>query len=381
MRKISYTILLFTLVLFIQACKSNKEQKEEIIEKKTSTITQRNWGKADGLDVYLFTLTNANDIQVTITNFGGIVTSWTTPDRNGAEANIVLGFNSLDEYVNSHHPYFGALIGRYGNRIAKGKFTVDGQSYTLAVNNGENHLHGGLKGFDKVVWNAQLDTLFSPAKLTLTYLSKDGEEGYPGNLTVAVTYSLTDDNALVIDYEAETDKTTHCNLTNHSYFNLTGDYSKTILDHSLTIYADRYTPVDNGLIPTGALKDVKGTPFDFTSAHKIGERIAQVPGGYDHNFVLNRQDNSMILAAVLYDSASGRKIETFTVEPGVQFYSGNFLDGTLTSSAGTPFNKHTGMCLETQHFPDSPNRSAFPSTLLRPGEKYKTATLYKFSVQ
>lgn len=381
MKKLNYLTLLLILTFIFQACKTNTEQKESEVEEKHTSITQKTWGTADGLDVSLFTLTNANSNEVTITNYGGIITSWTAPDRSGTRANIVLGFNSLDEYVNSPHPYFGAIIGRYGNRIAKGKFTLEGQTYSLAVNNGQNHLHGGLKGFDKVVWNAQVDTSSSPAKLKLTYLSKDGEEGYPGNLNITVTYSLTDDDELIIEYDAETDKTTHCNLTNHSYFNLTGNYSNPILDHSLTIYADRYTPVDDGLIPTGKLKEVKGTPFDFTTSHKIGERIGQVPGGYDHNFVLNRQDNSLMLAAVLYDSASGRKIETYTMEPGVQFYSGNFLDGTLISSSGTPFNKHTGLCLETQHFPDTPNQSAFPTTILKPGEKYHTVTRYKFSVE
>lgn len=364
------------------SCKSKKEEKiGEPLEKKTSGVKSQDWGNVDNQKVYLFTLANENGVEVTITNFGGIVTSWMVPNQHGDKDNIVLGFKTLDEYVNKPHPYFGALVGRYGNRIAKGKFTIDGVAYTLAKNNGENHLHGGIKSFGKVVWNAEVDSTSLPAKLKLTYLSKDGEEGYPGNLNVTVVYSLSNDNELTIDYEAETDKPTHCNLTNHSYFNLSGDYAKSILDHYLTLYANHYTPVDNGLIPTGEIKEVKGTAFDFTSAHKIGERIDQVPGGYDHNFVLTRQDNSMMLAAVLADSVSKRKIETFTTEPGVQFYSGNFLDGTLASSDGIPFNKHAGMCLETQHFPDTPNQSNFPTTLLRPGEKYKTTTIYKFSAE
>lgn len=379
MRKINYATIVLILGVFASACTSKKETSDTTTKEITSTITQEDWGKADGKSVSLFTLTNSNDVVVTISNYGGIVTSWLAPDRSGSKANIVLGFKTLDEYL-AGHPFFGAIVGRYGNRIAKGKFTLDGETYSLAVNNGENHLHGGNKGYDKVVWDATIDSTSSPSKLKLSYLSKDGEEGYPGNLNINITYTLTDSNELIIDYSAETDKATPCNLTNHSYFNLTGDYSKTILEHYLTIDADKYTPVDGGLIPTGELKAVQGTPFDFTTAHKIGERIDQVPGGYDHNFVLNKTNNAMTLAAVLYDSASGRKIETYTTEPGVQFYTGNFLDGSL-SSGGVPINKNTGLCLETQHFPDSPNQSTFPSSILRPGEKYATTTKYVFSLQ
>lgn len=380
--KINSLLIILIIACVTLSCKSKKEDTvHQPVEKKNVSVKSQDWGIVEGQKVYLFTLTNGNGIEVTITNFGGIVTSWMVPSHQGGKDNIVLGFKTLDEYVNKPHPYFGALVGRYGNRIAKGKFSIDGVDYTLAKNNGENHLHGGIKSFGKVVWNAEIDSSSSPAKLKLTYLSKDGEEGYPGNLNVTVFYSLTDNNELTIEYEAETDKPTHCNLTNHSYFNLSGDISKNILGHYLTLYADHYTPVDNGLIPTGEIKAVKGTAFDFTSAHKIGERIEQVQGGYDHNFVLNRKDQSMMLAAVLADSVSKRKIETFTTEPGIQFYSGNFLDGTLSSSDGIPFNKHAGMCLETQHFPDTPNRPNFPTTLLRPGEKYKTTTIYKFSAE
>lgn len=379
MKKINYPALLLIITVLSSACTSKKESTDTSTKELNSSITQQEWGNADGKNVSLFTLKNSNDVVVTISSYGGIITSWLAPDREGSKANIVLGFNTLDKYV-SGHPFFGALVGRYGNRIAKGKFTIDGEQYTLATNDGANHLHGGKKGFDKMVWDAVIDSSSSPSKLKLSYLSKDGEEGYPGNLSISVTYTLTDNNELVIDYEAETDKATPCNLTNHSYFNLTGDYSKSILDHSLTINADRYTPVDDGLIPTGELKAVKGTPFDFTTAHKIGERIDQVPGGYDHNFVLNKTDDALTLAAVLYDSASGRKIETYTKEPGVQFYTGNFLDGSV-NSGGVPINKNSGMCLETQHFPDSPNQPSFPSTILKPGEKYSTTTKYVFSVQ
>ncbi len=356
------------------ACNTGDEKKEEAVNKKVSQIS---WGQADGKPVNLYTLTNSNGVEVKITNYGGTVTSWVTPDKNGKKSSVVLGFDSLSGYL-AKPPFFGALIGRYGNRIAKGTFKIDTATYKLAINNGENHLHGGDKGYDKVVWDAT--PADSTASLTLTYLSKDGEEGYPGNLKISVVYTLTDDNELLIDYSAETDKTTVVNLTNHSYFNLTGNVSNTILDHQLQVNADKYTPVDAGLIPTGELKDVKGTPFDFLQPHKIGERIAAVEGGYDHNFVLTRKVSDLELVATLTDSISGRKLEVFTTEPGLQFYSGNFLDGTFKTTDGKAIQIHTALCLETQHFPDSPNQPSFPSTLLKPGEKYHTVTKYKVSV-
>ncbi|MBK8089752.1 MAG: galactose mutarotase [Chitinophagaceae bacterium] len=357
------------------ACNTGDEKKgEDAVNKK---VTQVSWGEADGKQVNLYTLTNSNGVEVKITNYGGTVTSWVTPDKNGKKSSVVLGFDSLSGYL-AKPPFFGALIGRYGNRIAKGTFKIDTATYKLATNNGENHLHGGNKGYDKVVWDATAAD--STASLTLTYLSKDGEEGYPGNLKITVVYTLTDDNELLIDYSAETDKTTVVNLTNHSYFNLTGDVTNTILDHQLQVNADKYTPVDAGLIPTGELKDVKGTPFDFLQPHKIGERIASVEGGYDHNFVLTRKGSDLELVATLTDSVSGRKLEVFTTEPGLQFYSGNFLDGTFKSTDGKAIQIHTALCLETQHFPDSPNKPAFPTTLLKPGEKYHTVTKYKVSV-
>jgi len=291
----------------------------------------------------------------------------------------VLGFDSLSGYL-TPPPYFGATIGRYGNRIAGAHFTLDGHSYRLAANNGPNHLHGGLKGFDKVVWTADSVDPTNP-RLTLQYLSKDGEEGYPGNLSTTVTFTLSDANELTIDYTATTDKATPVNLTNHSYFNLTGDASRTILDHSLQIDADRYTPVDSTLIPTGELAPVKGTPFDFTTPHKIGERIASVPGGYDHNFVLNKGGRDGARVALLSDPLSGRSLAVYTTEPGLQFYSGNFLDGSLTNRDGKKINQHAALCLETQHFPDSPNQPSFPSTILKPGETYHTTTKYKVSLE
>lgn len=363
----------------LAAC-NNAEQKSE--EPTASTATERvskaDWGETDGKKVYLYTLTNKNGTQVKISNYGGTVTSWVAPDKNGKKSSIVLGFDSLSGYL-AKPPYFGALIGRYGNRIGKGTFKIDTATYKLATNNGENHLHGGNKGFDKVVWDAT-PAADSSASLTLNYVSKDGEEGYPGNLKVTVVYTLTDNDELQIEYNAETDKATPVNLTNHSYFNLTGDVTNTILDHSLQINADKYTPVDKGLIPTGELKDVKGTPFDFLQPHKIGERIASVEGGYDHNFVLNKKGTGLDLVATLTDSVSGRKLEVYTQEPGLQFYSGNFLDGTFKTSDGKPINVHTALCLETQHFPDSPNKPGFPTTIVKPGEKYHTVTKYKLTV-
>ena len=345
---------------------------------KSAGVTVAEWGEADGKKVQLYTLTNSNGVQVKITNYGGTVTHWITPDKAGKRSSIVLGFDELQGYLNKP-PYFGAIIGRYGNRIADAKFSLDSQSYTLAANNGKNHLHGGEKGFDKVVWDAASVSASVPA-LTLTYLSKDGEEGYPGNLKVTVNYTLTDDDGLLITYDAETDKATPVNLTNHSYFNLSGNPATTILDHKLWIDANRYTPVDTTLIPTGQLKSVKGTPFDFTTATAIGARIDKVPSGYDHNFVLNREDTTLKLVSYLTDSVSGRKLEVYTTEPGLQFYSGNFLDGTIKTSAGQPLNKHAALCLETQHFPDSPNKPSFPTTILKPEQKYHTVTKYKVSI-
>ena len=342
-----------------------------------SGVTQSDWGETDGKKVSLFTLTNKNGVEVKITNYGGTVTSWITADKNGNRSNIVLGFDSLSGYL-AKPPYFGALVGRYGNRIAKAQFKLDGATYKLAANNGVNALYDGEKRFDKMVWDATPST--DNASLTLNYLSKDGEEGYPGNLKTTVKYTLTDDDELLIQYDAETDKATPVNLTNHSYFNLTGDVNNTILDHVLWIDADRYTPVDTTLIPTGELKPVKGTPFDFTSPHKIGERIESVPGGYDHNFVLNNQANSLKLVAYATDFSSGRKLEVYTTEPGLQFYTGNFLNGSIKNRDGKTIAKHAAFCLETQHFPDSPNKPGFPSTILKPGDKYHTETKYKVSI-
>jgi len=349
------------------------------LEKIKDSITKSDWGTADGKQVYLFTLTNKQGDQVKISNYGGTITSWISTDKKGNRTSIVLGFDSLAGYL-AKPPYFGATIGRYGNRIANGKFKIGSAEYTLAQNNGKNALHGGLKGFDKVVWDADA-IIDSVPSLTLHYLSKDGEEGYPGNLQVTVKFNFSDENKLTIEYNAETDKPTPVNLTNHSYFNLTGDVSNTILDHELMINADHYTPVDTSLIPTGEIKAVAGSAFDFTRPEKIGARIDQVKGGYDHNFVLNRKDSTLQLEATLSDALSGRKLEVYTTEPGIQFYSGNFLNGNFKTSSGKPINQHAALCLETQHFPDSPNEPLFPSTILKPGQKYHSVTEYKLSLE
>ena len=298
----------------------------------------------------------------------------------------MLGYDSLADYQKATS-YFGALIGRYGNRIAKGKFSIDGKEYKLAVNNGVNHLHGGLKGFDKVIWTASPSIQADGAHLDLTYLSRDGEEGYPGNLNVKVDYVLTENNELKIVYSATTDRPTVVNLTHHSYFNLAGAGQGTILDHQLTLNADRFTPTDSGSIPIGELRSVKGTPFDFTKATAIGARIDQADeqlkfgNGYDHNFVLNKKNGDLSLAATVYESTSGRVMEVFTTEPGVQFYTGNFLDGSIKGKSGQSYPRRSGFCLEAQHFPDSPNQTRFPSTVLRPGKIYTQTSIYKFSVR
>jgi aldose 1-epimerase len=343
-------------------------------------ITKEPFGKTgDGEKVDLYTLTNANGLKAGIITYGGIVTSLHVPDRNGNFADIVLGYDGLEQYI-KNIPYFGALIGRCANRITKAKFTLDGVEYILAANNGPNHLHGGIKGFDKVVWNAeQIQSDDGPA-LKLTYLSKDGEEGYPGNLKCTVIYILTNNNEFKISYEAETDKATVINLTHHSYFNLAGHNCGDILGHELMLTADNLTAVDEDLIPTGQIKPVKGTAMDFSKPMSVGSRIAEVKDGYDHNYVLNNSDGSLALAASVYEPKSGRVMEIFTTEPGIQFYSGNFLDNSIKGK-GTAYNKHSGLCLETQHFPDSPNKPSFPSVVLRPGEKYTHLTVHKFSAK
>jgi aldose 1-epimerase len=356
---------------------------------KTGITSKVPFGKtADGTPVELYTLRNSSGMEATIMTYGGIVTSLKVPDKNGNFGDVVLGFDNLDGYVNAAYqkamPYFGALIGRYGNRIAKGQFVLDGQTNTLPINNAPNSLHGGPKGFDKVVWTASpIDTYYGPG-LQLTYLSKDGEEGYPGNLSVTAIYTITEKNELQLEFTAKTDKDTVVNLTHHSYFNLRG--SGDILNHVVQIDADKMTPVDSTLIPTGELKPVDGTPFDFRTPTAIGSRINETNdeqigfgNGYDHNFVLNKQPGEFARAATLTDSQSGRVMEVWTTSPGVQFYTGNFLDGSLTGKGGWAYQFRNACCFEPQGFPDSPNHPAFPTTELKPGEIYKNMIVYKFS--
>jgi len=375
----SIIALASVLVIMLCAMSVNTEAKTH--------IKKQPFGKApDGTPVEIYTLTNSNGLEARIMTYGGTVVSLRVPDRNHKFDDVVLGFDTFDPYP-TKSPFFGALIGRYANRIAKGKFTLDGHQYSVPVNDGENSLHGGNKGFDKRVWKAREIKVRDGAALEFTYLSKDGEEGYPGNLSVRVIYSLTDDNGLKIDYSATTDKDTVINLTNHSYFNLAGAGSGTILGHELMLNADRFTPIDKGLIPTGELKSVQGTPMDFRQPTPIGARINEndeqlVFGkGYDHNWVLNSSNGSLALAARVYEPTTGRVMEVYTTQPGIQFYSGNFLDGTITGKGGKVYNKRDAFCLETQHFPDSPNHPNFPSTVLRPGEKYAQTTIYKFSTK
>jgi aldose 1-epimerase len=334
---------------------------------------------ADGTAVDIYTMTNRSGIEARVMTYGATLVSLRLPDRRGAFADVNLGFDNLEGYLGTH-PYFGVIVGRYANRIAKGRFTLDGVDYTLAQNNNGNSLHGGLKGFDKVVWKAQPVQATDGVGVKLTYLSKDMEEGYPGNLAVTVIYKLTNADELSIGYEAETDKKTPVNLTNHAYWNLKGEGNGDILGHVLRLEADKYTAVDSAanLIPTGEILSVAGTPFDFTSPHAIGERIAQVEGGYDHNFVLRGGGGKPALAARVEEPGSGRAMEIWTDQPAIQLYTGNFLDGTVVGKGGKAYRKHYAFCLETQHFPDSPNHSNFPSAILEPGQKYRTVTVQKF---
>jgi aldose 1-epimerase len=347
-------------------------------------VTRAAFGKlADGTAVESFTLRNSRGIEVRAITYGAIIVSLRVPDRAGSFGDIVLGHDDLAGYVDKP-AYFGAVVGRYGNRIAKGHFTLDGKTYTLATNNGPNHLHGGVRGFDKVVWKADAPAA-GATSVTFRYTSPDGEEGYPGTLNARVTYTLSDKDELTFEYSATTDKATPINLTQHSYFNL-GTPGHDILGHELTLEADRYTPVDATLIPTGQLAPVSGTPFDFRKPTAIGARIGQDDeqlkrgGGYDHNFVLSGAGAGLRRAVRLTDPGSGRTMEILTTEPGVQFYTGNFLDGTIKGKGGVVYKYRSGLCLETQHFPDSPNQPSFPSTILRPGKEYHSKTVQVFGV-
>lgn len=381
-------VLLFAAALVIAGCnqqpKTAEESKDSTSVEKMEIEKVKFGNMPDGREVTRFIMKNKNGVEVHVINLGGIITHLIVPDKNGKLEDVVLGLDNVEGYLR-RSPYFGAIVGRYGNRIANGKFKLDGTEYTLAQNNNGQHLHGGVVGFDKVFWDiTEIASSKGPA-LRLTYLSKDGEEGYPGNLDVTVEYVLTDDNELEIDYKATTDKKTIVNLTQHTYFNLSGA-EQDILDHVLTINADEYVPVSKVLIPTGKLEPVKGSPFDFTSPTTVGERINEnheqlkIAGGYDHCWVLSGTD-SVKTAATVYHPTSGRTIEVLTTEPGMQFYSGNFLDGKITGKNGVKYNHRSGLCLETQHFPDGPNQPSFPSVTLNPGETYKTRTVYRFGTR
>jgi len=366
----------------IRRNRPSTKNKSNSSEATKVSIKKEPFGKTpEGQEVDLYTLPNAHGLRVKIMTYGATIIDVETPDRNGKLANITITLDSLADSLKGP-PFFGSTAGRYANRIDKGKLSLDGHEYKLATNNGANHLHGGVKGFDKAVWKAEPVETASSVGIAFTHVSPDGDEGYPGKLTAKVTYTLTNDNDLKMDYSATTDMPTIVNLTNHTYWNLAGGGSGDVLKHELMLNADRYLPVDDGLIPTGELKAVKGTPMSFVESQTIGSRIGEVKGGYDHCYALNKtQGNAgLSLVARVVDPGSGRVMEIFTTQPGVQFYSGNFLDGTI-GAGGKKYGKHFGFCLETQHYPDSPNRAEFPSTVLKPGEKYEQSTVHKFSVK
>ena len=373
-------LLIIPLLILISNSCTKISKKMQIMK-----IDKIQFGKTiDGIDVERYILSNSKGMEINIIDYGGIITSWTAADNKGNYRDIVLGFNTLAEYE-AETPYFGALIGRYSNRIAEGKFNLEGQEYTLAVNNGVNHIHGGLKGFDKVVWDAKTILNDSTVSLELSYLSKDMEEGYPGNLKAKVTYTLNNEDELSVIYEATTDKPTIVNLTQHSYFNLTADFNQDILNHEIVINADSYLPVDDTLIPTGEFRDVNKTPFDFRKSKAIGKQIndeneqLKKGNGYDHCWVLNDQDKGLRFVASAYEAVSGRLLEVYSDKPGIQFYTGNFLDGSLPTKSKGTYQIRTGFCLETQHYPNSPNNNNFPSVRLSPGEKYKSKTVFKLA--
>ena len=357
-------------------CHSAPEKNNEIVIQENGKKSI--YGIIDKDTVYAYTINNNKGLKAVISNYGGTILSLWTPDKSGVPGDIVLGYNSLAGYRQKTNPYFGALIGRYANRIRHGTFQLDGKTYTLDLNNHGNALHGGLKGFDKVIWTVNL---VNDSSLALSYLSRDGEEGYPGNLNVKVVYTVTSENGLVIDYTALSDMKTPVNLTNHAYFNLSAGKDSTILSEEIKINASRYTPVNDSLIPSGEIISVNNTPFNFQTTKKIGRDIDHVTGGYDHNFIINKKDSGMAVAAELYDPGSGRRLIVKTTQPGIQFYTGNFLDGTLTGRDGKKIVKHGALCLETQHFPDSPNQPSFPNSILAPGQTFHETTVYLFSAR
>ena len=390
MLKTKTTLILIAGLIFFAGCKddSNKDEADKKEENQLPfSVSEESFGKlADGSEAKLYTFSMPEVIEVKITNFGGIITRIHVPDKNGKMGDVTLGYDNLQGYLDKGS-YFGALIGRYGNRIADASFSLDGETYSLAANNGKNHLHGGIVGLDKVLWNAESFNRTDGAGLILTYMSPDGEEGYPGNLQIKVTYTITPDGAIDIDYEATTDKPTIVNLTNHAYFNLKDAGASDILGHELILYADGYLPVDETLIPNDGVQPVEGTPMDFRTAETIGARIEEdfeqieLGLGYDHCWALNNSGNGLGHAASVYEPVSGRQMDVYTTEPGIQFYSGNFLDGSITGKDGNVYERRSAFCLETEHYPDSPNQPEFPSVVLNPGDTYQTSTRYKFSVR
>jgi len=377
-------MLAFLMAMGPEMASSSTGKEPQTAAKQEARVVKATFGKLpDGTEIESYTLYNTRGASAKVITFGATLTQLHVPGKNGKMGDVVLGFDNLEGYDSGPHPYFGATIGRYGNRIANGKFTLDGKEYHLPTNNGPNTLHGGTIGFDRRVWKAEILKEKDGAAVRFTYLSKDGEEGFPGDLTASVTYTLTDTNELKLQYSAATDKDTVVNLTNHSYFNLSGTGEGNILKYILYINADKYTPVDSGLIPTGAIDSVVGTPLDFLKPTAIGARIEDLKeiGGYDHNYVLNGKPGTLRLAARVYDPESGREMEVFTTQPGVQFYSAIHLDGTLKGKGGVAYQKYGAICLETQHFPDSPNHPNFPSTELKPGEHFHSETIYKFLVK
>ncbi|WP_159020656.1 aldose epimerase family protein [Algibacter sp. L3A6] len=386
-----YGVILSALIGLNIQCKNNKQENstevQEVLPKENLRIIKSEFGKMpDGTIIEKYHLKNTNGVALDVITYGGRITSLKVPNKHRDFENVVLGFDNLDDYLNDN-PFFGALIGRFGNRIAKGKFSLNDKTFTLATNDGSNHLHGGIHGFDRVVWTAEAIEGADDPSLRLKYFSKDGEEGYPGNLSVTVVYTLTKENTLEVLYKATTDKTTVVNLTQHAYFNLTGDFTKTILKHDLVINADTYLPVDETLIPTGEIRKVAGTPFDFRTTKGIGKDIEVdnkqliLGKGYDHCWIVNGEKNTMRQVASLYEQSSGRFMEVFSEEPGIQLYTGNFLDSTLPMPNGGEYGHRTGLCLETQHYPDTPNQKGFPSVVLTPNDTYTTKTAFRFSVK
>jgi aldose 1-epimerase len=368
------TVLLLTLGFLISGCGYKPENNKETVVHENGSRSF--YGLIDGDSVYAYTLKNKQGLKAVITNYGGTLLELWTPDRDGKMGNVILGYDSLSGYLQKTNPYFGALVGRYANRIARATFTLDGKVYTLAANDHGNSLHGGLKGFDKVIWTVNQ---VNDSSLSLAYTSPDGEEGYPGNLNVKVVYTLLSENGLKIDYTALTDMKTPLNLTNHAYFNLSAGKDSTILNEDLTIYASKYTPVNAALIPTGQIATVTN-PMNFLTPKKIGKDLEQVIGGYDHNFVIDKKGPGLDIAAIVSDPGTGRNMKVWTTQPGIQFYTGNFLDGSLSGRDGKKILQHGALCLETQHFPDSPNQPSFPNSILEPGKTFHEVTIYMFSI-